>query len=148
MHHLSVYCVPVVPVHPTAEQVQELAASTDSESFVMLNLLRFKERADGIDDGVSGAEAYARYSLAAQPFLTGVGGSLLSAIQPRQSVIGPPESEWDLVLLVQYPSRAKFIEMATNPEYLKIHAHREAALADSRLVACAQVPEALLASLR
>jgi hypothetical protein len=33
----------------------------------------------------------------------------------------------------------KFIEMATDPEYLKIHAHREAALADSRLLACAEL---------
>jgi uncharacterized protein (DUF1330 family) len=56
-------------------------------------------------------------------------------------VIGPPDSEWDLVLLVQYPSRAKFLEMATNPEYLKIHAHRDAALADSRLVACEQLSQ-------
>jgi uncharacterized protein (DUF1330 family) len=136
-----------MPVHPTAEQVQALVASTDSEPFVMLNLLRFKADADGIDQGVSGAEAYARYSVAAEPFLRSVGGQLLSAIQPQQSVIGPAESEWDLVLLVQYPSRAKFIEMATNPEYLKIHAHREAALADSRLVACTQLPEALLAEL-
>lgn len=137
-----------MPVHPTAEQVQALVTSTDSAPFVMLNLLRFNAEADGIDEGVTGAEAYARYSVAAEPFLTGVGGRLLSAIQPQQSVIGPAESEWDLVLLVEYPSRAKFIEMATNPEYLKIHAHREAALADSRLVACAQLPESLLAELR
>jgi uncharacterized protein (DUF1330 family) len=107
----------------------------------MLNLLRFKESADGIDEGVSGAEAYARYSAAAEPFLKAVGGRLLEAIQPHQSVIGPAELEWDLVLLVEYPSRAKFIEMATNPEYLKIHAHREAALADSRLIASAAVSE-------
>src|ERR1700726_3415477 len=113
----------------------------------MLNLLRFKEHADGIDQGVSGAEAYARYSEAVEPFLAGVGGRLLSAVRPSQSVIGPPQSEWDLVLLVQYPSRAKFVEMATNPEYLKIHAHREAALADSRLIACSEVPEQALADL-
>jgi uncharacterized protein (DUF1330 family) len=137
-----------VPVHPTTEQIQALVASADPEPFVMLNLLRFKAEADGIDEGISGAEAYARYSVAAEPFLTGVGGRLLTAIQPQQSVIGPTESEWDLVLLVEYPSRAKFLEMATNPEYLQIHAHREAALADSRLVACAQLPESLLASLR
>ncbi len=129
-----------LPLHPTAEQVSQLTQAPHDGPIVMLNLLRFKERADGIDEGVSGAEAYARYSEAVEPFLAGVGGRLLSAIRPSQSVIGPPESEWDLVLLVEYPSRAKFIEMATNPEYLKIHAHREAALADSRLIACEQLP--------
>ena len=136
-----------MPIHPTQEQIEQLISSDDGGAIVMLNLLRFKDRADGIDEGVSGAEAYARYSVATEPFLHGVGGRLLHAIAPRQSVIGPAEPEWDLVLLVQYPSRAKFIEMATNPEYLKVHAHREAALADSRLIACSEVPGQALADL-
>ncbi len=136
-----------MPIHPTQEQIQQLISSDDAGPIVMLNLLRFKDRADGIDEGVSGAEAYARYSVAAEQFLRGVGGRLVQAIAPAESVIGPAEPEWDLVLLVQYPSRAKFIEMATNPEYLKVHEHREAALADSRLIACSEVPEQALADL-
>ncbi len=137
-----------MPVHPTSEQVQALATSADGGPILMLNLLRFKEQADGIDEGVSGAEAYGRYSVAAEPFLRFVGGRLKTAIQPQQSVIGPADSEWDLVLLVEYPSRAKFLEMATNPEYLKIHAHREAALADSRLIACSAIPDEVIARMR
>ena len=136
-----------MPIHPTQEQIQQLVSSDDDGPIVMLNLLRFKDRADGIDEGVSGAEAYARYSVATEQFLRGVGGRLVQAIAPRESVIGPTEPEWDLVLFVRYPSRAKFIEMATNPEYLKIHAHREAALADSRLIACSELPEQALADL-
>ena len=113
----------------------------------MVNLLRFKEEADGIDAGVTGAEAYARYSVAAEPFLRGVGGRLLSAVRAEQTVIGPRTSEWDLILLVEYPSRAKFLEMATNEEYLKVHGHREAAVADSRLIACSSVEAEDLAAL-
>jgi hypothetical protein len=72
--------------------------------------------------------------------------NLLRAVRPKQSVIGPMEGEWDLVLLVEYPSRAKFLEMATNEEYLIVHAHRESALADSRLIACSSLtPEDLAA---
>lgn len=130
-----------MPLHPTAEQIATLVASADDEPVVMLNLLRFKEHADGIDDGVSGAEAYARYSIAAEPFLRNVGGRLQTVIQPKQSVIGPDRPEWDLVLLVEYPSRARFLEMASNPDYLAIHAHREAALEDSRLIACAELAD-------
>src|SRR5436305_9526507 len=137
-----------MPVHPTAEQIQALGASADTGPIVMLNLLRFKPNADGIDEGVTGAEAYARYSIAAERFLRAVGGHLRASVQPRQSVIGPAECEWDLVLLVEYPSRQKFLEMATNPEYLKIHAHREAALADSRLIVCSYLLAASLAELR
>ena len=126
-------------VQPTAGQLQQFVSADDSDPVVMLNLLRFKVEADGIDEGISGEEAYARYSEAVEPFLRGVGGRLLHAARAQQSLIGPEQAEWDLVLLVESPSRAKFIEMATDPEYLKIHAHREAALADSRLLACAEL---------
>ena len=126
-------------IFPTQSRLGELQALPADEPIVMLNLLRFKEAADGIDEGVSGAEAYARYSAGTESFLQAVGGRVLMAVQPRQSVIGPAESEWDLVLLVEYPSRAKFLEMATNEDYLKVHAHREAALADSRLIACSKL---------
>jgi uncharacterized protein (DUF1330 family) len=134
-------------IAPTQEQITELAQSEDEGPLVMLNLLRFKAQADGIDEGVSGAEAYARYSAATEPFLHGVGGRVVHALAARQSVVGPADSEWDLVLLVEYPSRKKFLEMAMNPDYLKIHAHREAALSDSRLIACATIPERALAEL-
>jgi hypothetical protein len=50
-----------MPIHPTQEQIQQLISSDDDGPIVMLNLLRFKDRADGIDEGVSGAEAYARW---------------------------------------------------------------------------------------
>jgi uncharacterized protein (DUF1330 family) len=125
-----------MPVHPTTDQIQRLADSGDSEPVIMLNLLRFKDHADGIDQGITGAEAYERYSTATEPFLQAVGGRVLMAITPEQSVIGPPDGEWDLVALVEYPSRAKFLEMAMDPDYRKIHTHREAALQDSRLIAC------------
>jgi len=122
---------------PTRAQVEALAADQSDEPIVMLNLLRFKDEADGIDLGVSGREAYNRYAAATAPFLANVGGRVLSAIEAKQSVIGPAEPEWDVVALVEYPSRKAFLQMATDPDYLKIHAHREAGLADSRLVVCA-----------
>jgi len=123
-------------ITPTRGQIEALVSASQDGPVVMLNLLRFKDRADGIDAGVSGREAYERYGRATGPFLEAVGGRVLQAAETRQTVIGPEALEWDMVLLVEYPSRAKFLEMATNPEYLKIHEHREAALADSRLIAC------------
>jgi uncharacterized protein (DUF1330 family) len=126
-------------VLPTRAQIEALAGAPQTGPVIMLNLLRFKDLADGIDaaDGLTGAEAYGRYAAATQPFLERVGGRLLYALAAEECVIGPPEREWDLVLAVEYPSRAAFLAMATDPEYLTIHAHREAALADSRLIACA-----------
>jgi uncharacterized protein (DUF1330 family) len=129
-----------MPLTPTESQIARLAASDPDEPIVMLNLLRFKERADGIDEGISGREAYVRYGEAAAPFLAGVGGRLLTAIETSEVVIGE-DGEWDMALLVEYPSRRRFLEMAGDPEYLAVHAHREAALEDSRLIACSQLSE-------
>jgi uncharacterized protein (DUF1330 family) len=126
-----------VPLTPTTSQIEALAAADSDEPVIMLNLLRFKDRADGIDEGMSGREAYALYGEQTAPFLAAVGGRLLSAVEAQQVVIGPEEGEWDVALLVEYPSRKRFLEMAVDPDYLAVHAHREAALADSRLIACA-----------
>lgn len=125
-------------IEPTEQQVARLAASDDSGPVVMLNLLRFKDRADGIDgaDGISGAEAYQRYGAAVMPFLARAGGRVLLLAEPQESVIGPDHGEWDLVLVAEYPSRAAFLEMISDPAYLEVHRHRAAALADSRLLAC------------
>jgi uncharacterized protein (DUF1330 family) len=127
-------------IEPTQAQFERLAAAagTDDGPVIMINLLRFKERADGIDgaDGITGAAAYARYGDAARKFLARAGGRVLLITVPTESVIGPHDCEWDMVLAVEYPSRRAFIEMVSDPAYLEIHAHRAAALGDSRLIAC------------
>jgi uncharacterized protein (DUF1330 family) len=126
-------------IEPTPEQFERLAASDDQRPVVMLNLLRFKDRADGVhaDEGISGAEAYARYGAEVTEHLDRVGARILFTMVPQESVIGPEDGEWDLVAAVEYPSRRAFLEMASDPAYLETHAHREAGLADTRLIACA-----------
>jgi len=121
-------------LEPDASQVSKLTESTDENPIVMVNLLKFREHAGGIDEGMSGAEAYGKYSLAVQPFLEGVGGKILTAVATADSIIGPEEAEWDMTILVRYPNRAAFLKMVTDPGYLAIAGHRTAALADSRLI--------------
>ena len=132
-----------MPIAPTEAQITQFsgAANGSDEPVVMLNLLRFKERADGInaEEGISGAEAYGRYGAGVAEHLARVGGRILHASVAQQTVIGPDEREWDMVILAEYPSRAAFLEMAGDPDYLQVHQHRESALADSRLIACTQV---------
>lgn len=127
-------------IAPTQTQIEGLMSEREpDEPVVMLNLLRFKERADGIDEGMSGREAYECYAQATAPFLARVGGRLMLAVDAKQMVIGPEQLEWDMALMVEYPSRQKFLEMASDADYLRIHEHRAAALADSRLIACAAI---------
>jgi uncharacterized protein (DUF1330 family) len=104
----------------------------------MLNLLRFKDRADGIDAGedISGIDAYRRYGEAVRSNLARVGGSLILLAECKESVIGPEDEHWDLLALAQYPSRAAFLEMIGTPDFVAKHSHRAAALEDSRLICC------------
>jgi uncharacterized protein (DUF1330 family) len=83
----------------------------------MLNLLRFKP------DG--GQERYLEYGTAVAPLLEKVGGRIVWTGQPAAPLLG--ESGWDLVVLVEYPSRGAFLEMIASPEYQEIgHLRTEA----------------------
>ncbi len=53
------------------------------------------------------------------------------------TVIG--DEEWDVILLVRYPTRRQFVDMVNDPDYQAIAPIRSAALADSRLVESTQL---------
>lgn len=100
------------------DQFRKLAANTSEEPFVMLNLLKFKEE--------GGRAAYFRYIKESGTFVEGVGGKVLYFGRAKELLNG--SETWDIVMLVQYPSRKAFLKMANNPDYLKIHSFREEAL--------------------
>jgi uncharacterized protein (DUF1330 family) len=128
-------------VDPTQEQFQAFAESAAAEGPVfMLNLLRFKDGADGPleSEGISGAEAYARYAAATQPHLERVGGEIVWEGACDRALIGPADGEWDVAAVVRYPSRSAFLEMVADPDYLETSRIRTAALADSRLLPCTE----------
>ena len=129
-------------IEPTPEQLQKLVAdSADDTPLVMINLLRFRERASYPADSdaaqCSGREAYQRYGAHVTPMVIEAGGSILWLGSVKQIFIGPEGEHWDEAILVQYPSRKAFLGMVTRPDYEKIGVHRTAALADSRLIATA-----------
>jgi uncharacterized protein (DUF1330 family) len=131
-------------IDPSPEQVQQLLADASDESpIVMINLLRYRDRAEypqGSDASPgSGREAYQRYGALVLPMLGEVGASVLWRGSAKQTVIGPEGERWDEVLLVQYPSRRAFLTMVGRADYQQAVAHRRAALADSRLIATAVV---------
>jgi uncharacterized protein (DUF1330 family) len=121
-----------VAITPNPEQFAELTAAPDTGPVVMINLLKFKAE----EGGSSGAEAYARYGVRAAEMVAERGGRLLWAGRVEQVLIGDPQEDWDLAVLVEYPSRKTFIEMVTSPEYLEAHAEREAGLGRTVLLAC------------
>ncbi len=125
-------------IKPTRDQVTRFAQGGADGPVVMLNLLRFAHRAAG-DSDKSGADSYETYGDQMREIMAARGIKLLWRGKPDAVVIGDDEADtWDLVLLVEYPSRKAFLEMATSKEYEKVGEHRTAALLDSRLIACTE----------
>lgn len=122
-------------IAPESEQIRKLSDRGDSGPIMMLNLLRFRDEALDPAEGMTGAEAYGRYSVEVAPILERVGGRVVTAIRCEDGIIGPAEPEWDVAIVVEYPSAAAFLEMIGSADYLEAHRYRAAGLADSRLVA-------------
>lgn len=97
------------------DEFSRLAKKTSETPVVMLNLIKFK--------GAEGQASYARYMKEAGKFVEGVGGKVLYLGKPDELLNG--DETWDLLMLVQYPSRRAFLSMANNPDYLKTHRFRE-----------------------
>lgn len=119
-------------VFPGPEQLGAFFGAAEDGPFVMVNLLKFKERAeypDGSEPELSGREAYARYGAAVQTCLAAVGGKSVFAGAVTDLLLGEIEELWDMVALAQYPSRAAMMEMVRSPEYQAIEKHRIAGLA-------------------
>lgn len=119
-------------VFPPADQAAAFFDAAEDGPFVMVNLLKFKDRADyadGSDAGLSGREAYARYGAAVQACLAAVGGKSLYAGAVTELMLGEVDELWDMVALAQYPSRAAMMAMVQSPDYQAIEKHRVAGLA-------------------
>jgi uncharacterized protein (DUF1330 family) len=125
-------------IYPSAEQFQTLLAGPPDRPVVMLNLLRFKPRADAPDTGVSGAEAYARYGHEMRKIVESHGGRILWSGRVDSMVIADADPGYHAVALVEYPSRAKFVELAQSAEVAGIGVHRTAGLESQWLIATTQ----------
>lgn len=106
------------------EAFKSFAERAGEGPLVMLNLLAFKP------DG--GEQRYGEYAAATAPFLEKVGGRLLSAYRPGDTLIG--DDEWDMVAIVEYPTRGAFLEMIGSEEYQAITHMRTESLRAAALI--------------
>jgi uncharacterized protein (DUF1330 family) len=143
-----------MPIEPDEQQFAEiagLAGTPDDGPIVMLNLNRYRERAqydgdvpDGLESDVSGQEAYLRYGVVAVATLARVGGAVLWQADAKLTAVGDETDRYDEVVAVWYPSFAAFMKLATDPEILAARAHRSAGLERAALIACASGAEPVL----
>lgn len=120
---------------PTQDQIAHFVAGDLDEPVVMLNLLRFADRADrGSGSDESGQDSYRRYGERVVQMVEAIGGKVVWLGRAHAPLIGPEAEHWDTIVLVRYPSRRAFIEMTSSGEYKEAASDRTAGLVDSRLV--------------
>lgn len=105
------------------EGLADLTRRADEGPVTMLNLLAFR------DEG--GRERYVEYGAAVVPLVEKTGGRVVFQGEAAPVVIG--EEPWDLVVLVEYPTRRAFLEMIQSREYQEIAHLRTEALTRGEL---------------
>ncbi|MBU1347982.1 MAG: DUF1330 domain-containing protein [Alphaproteobacteria bacterium] len=129
-------------IDPTKAAMTAFRELPSDRPIAMINLLRFRDRADypadhaKADAGLTGAEAYSAYGKGAAAPFDRVGGEQLWLGRPEITLIGPAEEAWDLAFIARYPTAQAFADMLRDPEYQAAVIHRQAAVADSRLIRC------------
>jgi uncharacterized protein (DUF1330 family) len=105
----------------------------------MLNLLKFKEKAeyaDGRQTDISGAEAYGIYAEEMGKLIEADGGRMVFSALMNVLVIGEGDLEWDVVGIAEYASLKSFQEITASTKYQEINVHRDAGLAHQLLINC------------
>lgn len=112
------------PERPNQEGFAAFAARAgDGTPVVMLNLLAFRPE--------GGRERYEEYGAAVAPLLEKVGGRIVWFGAPAGPLLG--DGSWDLVVLVEYPTRQAFLDMVGSEKYRAIEHLRSEALVKGEL---------------
>ncbi len=119
-------------LHPSPEQAKAFFFASDDGPMCMVNLLKFKDKAtyaDGSEPELSGRDAYLRYGAGVQACIAAVGGSARFSGFVSGLMLGEVDELWDMIAIVEYPSRAAMLTMIQSPDYQAISKHRDAGLA-------------------
>lgn len=129
-------------VRPTDEQMKGFVEDNHGKSISMVNLLKFKDKAEYPEDhelhgkDMTGAEAFAIYGAGVSKIVMGLGGEMLFSGEVARLMLGEVGELWDQVSIVKYPSRQAMLDMMMSEEYNAIHPHREAGLAGQLNIEC------------
>ena len=116
---------------PNEQQIKEFTEGDIDTPIYMVNLLKFKEKAEYEDKrntDLSGEEAYAIYGMEVIEHLKKVGGETIFSGVVSRLMLGEVEELWDWIAIAKYPSRKAMLKMITDPSYLESEKHRSAGL--------------------
>lgn len=119
-------------VTPNSDQLQGFTEPGPDGPIYMVNLLKFKAKAeypDGRASDLTGEQAYAIYGEGVTKLLAEVGGAPVFSATVERLMLGEVEDLWDKVAIAMYPSRAAMLTMIQMPKMAEIGVHRAAGLA-------------------
>ena len=127
-------------LQPTGDQVRAFRDRATGEPISMLNMLKFKERAeyaDGRDGDITGRQAYSRYAEGFRGLMEPRGCRVIYAGEARGFLIGEGEGTWDAIFIFEYPSTQVMLDMFRDEQYQgHVQPHRAAALEGQLLIEC------------
>ena len=118
-------------VMPNEDQIKEFSEQVEDKPIYMVNLLKFKEKAnypDKRETDLTGEEAYAIYAEEVAGHLAKVGGKPVFGGEVERLMLGEVEDLWDKVAIAMYPSRKAMFQMINDPDYIISAQHRVAGL--------------------
>ena len=118
-------------VMPNKTQMEGFNDQEEDKPIFMVNLLKFKEKAeypDKRETELTGKEAYAIYGKEVAGHLEKVGGKPIFGANVERLMLGEVEDLWDQVAVAMYPSRKAMLKMITDPDYIESAQHRVAGL--------------------
>ena len=120
-------------VMPTsAERIEEMMQPGPDGPIYMVNLLKFKDKAeyeDGRETDLTGYEAYQLYGRAVSRIIQDYGGEIQFAANVTFLSLGQVEELWDEIAIAKYPNRGALLAMSSSEEWRAASVHRTAGLA-------------------
>ena len=113
------------------KQIEELMQPGPDKPIFMVNLLKFKEKAeyeDGRETDLSGKDAYGLYGMAVSQILPKFGGQIFFVANTTFLQLGEVEELWDEVAIAVYPNRKVLLDMSMSAEWQEASVHRTAGL--------------------
>lgn len=120
----------VMPSDP--KQMEQMTEKGPDGPIFMVNLLKFKDKAeyaDGRETDLSGREAYQLYGAGVAGLITEYGGRIFFVADVTFLSLGQVEELWDEVAIAAYPDRNALYRMSTSQEWQDLSVHRTAGLA-------------------
>ena len=126
---------------PNVAYVSTWFSSPEDRPMWALNLMKYRPIADyqdGRDLHISGADADRLYNPTGP--LAAVGGRVLLVADVRHQISGD-QLQWDRVAVAYYPRRMAMMEMQQLPEFIELHAHKDAAMDFTIVMASMPTPQ-------